>query len=227
MSRIVEYRVTPSDATDTADDLSNAWARWPETFDDDGSIALDGLDLGVSYDIRVRSHDSETGDFSTWVTSRGNVVEKDAGVPPALDSLRLTKGDCVTFELPMEVIDLRGYLIRHAPNTHEGGERGWGIAETAHEGIVANPPFLLCRVPKGYRTILARPIDWDDNEGPPITLPTYRGPIDDQGDVLIDFDDHALDGFSRGNLVGGTPGPPLLADGVTGEIGRASCRERV
>ena len=215
----VEYRVTPGDADA---DTATAWTRYAgEIREGASSVAVEGLDLGVSYDIRCRHVDDITSAVSEWYTALGRVVEKDAGVPPALASLRLTKGDCLTWEMPMEVIDLRGYRIRHAPNVHEGGERGWGTAEPAHEDLISNPPFILCRVPKGPRTIIGRPVDWDDNEGEPLTLWTDRGAINDVAEFIVREVDEAAAGFVDGTLTGASPGTPLQATAYPGAASAA------
>ncbi len=205
-----EYRVTPTDATD---DVTVNWRTIPERPREGvGSISIEGLDLGVSYDVRVRMVDPETGGVTAWTLWPGVVVEKDAIAPPAVSSLRLTKENCVVWEMPAEILDLRGFRIRHAPGQHGGWDDGWGTAERAHEEIVTAPPFVLCRVPKGHRTILIRPVDWDDNEGPVTKIVTNRGPIDDQAEFLVRTVDEAANGFLTGTLRGASASAPLLAD---------------
>lgn len=214
----VEYRVTP---TLTTDEVAQDWKRWTESPEEGtGSIAVDGLDLGESYDIRTRLVDDVTGATSDWVTERAVEVEKDSGVPPTPADIRTTKGDCITWEMPMEVLDLRGFLVRHAPGVHEG----WGRAEPAHEGIIDGPPFVLCRVPKGLRTLMVRAIDWDCNESAEASIVVDRGSINDQAE-FVDIRTRDESALNFSGLLFGSPAtahlaasviasPPMFTDGI-------------
>lgn len=175
-----EYRRTPSDQND---DVAVQWTRLERGIDEAaGSISILDLEVGTSYDVRVRQVDEETGAFSDWSLWPGIVVEREDGTPPDVDQVRLTKNDCLTWEPLMEVVDLRGYLVRHAT----GADECWERAEKAHEGIVDGPPFVLCRVPKGRRTYLVKAIDWDGNESAaPAVLVADRGPVDDQAEFSV------------------------------------------
>lgn len=205
-----EYRITPADVTDDAQPNWRTIAERPREGVTD--FTIEGLDLGVSYDVRARTVDEATGVASEWTIWPGVTVEKDAIAPPAVASVRLTKENCLTWEMPAEILDLRGFLVRHAPGWHGGWDEGWGTAEKAHEEIVGAPPFILCRVPKGPRTILVRPIDWDDNLGPPIKIITNRGPIDDRAEFEQRTVDETATNFLGGQLKGASPGALLTSD---------------
>jgi len=206
----IEYRPTPT-ADDLDDDRAVQWRSHPERpLASESGFVIEGLELGEYYDVRCRFVDPDTGAISGWREILATLIVKDGTAPPALASLRLTKGDCVTGEIDIEVVDLRGYRLRHAPGVHQGGTIGWNTAEKAHEDIFTDWPFLLCRVPKGPRTLLGVPVDWDDNEGPPLTLMTHRGPIDDRGEYTIRTVDHAANDFADGTLTGGTSSGGVL-----------------
>lgn len=205
-----QIRLTPDDLTD---DVSPNWRTIDERPREGvGSVTIEGLDLGAKYDVRMRRVNPDSGEVSDWTLWPGITVEKDAVAPPSVASLRLSKENCVVWEMPAEVLDLRGFKIRHAPGVHGGWVEGWGTAEEAHQGVVTAPPFVLCRVPKGKRTILIRPVDWDDNEGDPVKIVTDRGPIDDQAEFLVRTVDEYATGFANGTVKGASAGAPLTAD---------------
>lgn len=208
-----EYRVTPGIGDDSAPDVFDAWTRVGRTWAPGEDVAFDGLDLGRTYDVRVRSVDEATGAASPWSLWPGITIERDSGVPPAPTGVRLTKDGCLTWEMPMEVLDLVGFRVRHAT----GADECWERAEPAHEGLVACAPFLLCRVPKGRRTFLVVAVDADGNESEPATMIANRGPVDDKAEFEVASTDQTAFG---GTISGGTAsGGVLTADLQDGSAG--------
>jgi hypothetical protein len=204
----VEYRRT-ADIEDGQPEWRRHALTWPESAT---TIDVPGLEIGNAYELRARLVDDETGEQSDWFSWPGVTVERNSGAPVAPASVRITKNDCLTWEMPHEVADLRGFLVRHAPGGHEGWER----AEPAHEGICDAPPLTLCRVPKGIRTFLVRAVDWDGNESAETIVIVDRGPIDDQAEFrdLRRVDESAL-GFT-GEIQGATAGGATLTTAVSG-----------
>lgn len=204
----IEYRVTPTDLDN--EDTVNEWKRCDERPEEGvGTIRIMGLDLGVSYDTRVRLVDDDTRAVSEWTLWPATVVEADSGAPPAPEQVRLTKDNCLAWDMGAEVIDLQGFRIRHAPGVHEG----WGRAEKAHDEIVTTSPFVLCRVPKGNRTYMVRAVDWDGNESAETVLVADRGDFDDQGEFedIRSVDESALS--FPGNVAGRVgPGSQLISE---------------
>jgi hypothetical protein len=204
----IEYRPTAS-----ADEEPAEWRRMVERPPESSTgIVIPDLVIGIQYDVRTRLVDLETGAESPWFSWPPVEVERPDGTPPAPTSVRTTKNDCLTWEMPHEVADLRGFIVRHAPGGHEGWER----AEPAHEGIVEAPPLTLCRVPKGIRTFLVRAVDWDGNESEETILIVDRGPIDDQAEFrdIRRVDESAL-GFT-GSIQGATAGGATLTASALG-----------
>ena len=160
----IEYRRTPDGEEN---DLDSRWRRYERAAPgiDEGSFTVLGLELDVEYDVRVRTVDDETGAFSEWVTYEGRVVEKDALGPSAPSQVRLTKNDCLTWEMPEETLDLRGFRVRWISCPCHDDD--YLTAEIVHEGLVDHAPFLLCRVPKGRGTFFVTAVDYDDNESEP------------------------------------------------------------
>lgn len=177
----VEYRVTPT--ADEAESGARKWVRVAGGVDEaTGSLTIEDLVLGTSYDVRVRPVDDESGAIGEWTLWPGVEIVRDDGVPPDVQQVRLTKDGCLTWELSMEVLDLRGFLVRHAT----GADECWERAEPAHEGFVDGPPFVLCRVPKGRRSFMVKAVDWDGNESATAAvLIADRGAVDDAAEFVV------------------------------------------
>lgn len=175
----VEYRRSPTDETD---DASPDWRRSEKRpLADVGTIELDELIVGDFYDVRVRMVDDETGETSDWTTRTGVEVEKNAGAPAAPLGVRMTCAECIVWDNPIEVQDLRGALVRHVVENDDH----WGRAEPAHEQVLSAPPFPLCAVPRGRRTYLVKLVDWDGNESDPAVVQVDRGPLNDAAEYTI------------------------------------------
>lgn len=211
----VEYRNTPAAEPDESADVVLSWMRcdrmWLESESD---ITIEGLDVGRTYDVRIRLIDDETGAESPWSLWPGVVIERDGRAPPAPTQVRTTKDNCLTWEMPMEVLNLRGFRVRHAT----GADECWERAEPAHEGLVDGPPFVLCRVPKGRRSFMVKAVTWDgwESESPAVLI-ADRGPVDDKAE--FDVGETSQITFP-GTIAGGAAsGGVLVADSIGGDVG--------
>lgn len=206
----VQVRPTPA----VGEDLP--WGEIQEYPYDAASAVLDELLPGVSYDVRMRTRE-EDGALSDWWTRTGVLLERDPAEPLPLPptEAHLTKDGCLWWKPGAHEQRDHRYLIRHLPAPW----RRWKLGERAHEGVCAGPPFILCRVPKGRRTLLIRTVDDTGAESATeAVVQVHRGEFDDRREFHVRTVDEKALGFpgtkigctvSGGNLVASIFGPTL------------------
>lgn len=180
------------------------WTPRPErVLEGTGDIVLPDLEAGATYEFRVRTVDDTDGAASAWQLLDPYVAARPPGDPPAPSSISLADDDCLVWEMPVQVEDLAGFEVRHAP----GDEDHWGRSERAHDGLVGSPPYGLCGVPRGRRTLLVTAVDRDGNRSAaPARVVVDRGPMDDAAEFTIWARDEAAlgwPGLKQGALVSG------------------------
>lgn len=170
------------------------------------ALEVDGLEVGVLYDIRVRAVDDDVGTVGPWRVISGVLPVVPDEYPDAPTGLRLV-GGCLTWHRSPQQ-NVVGYLVRSHPGTREH----WPSAEEHHDEALVQPPFPLCSVPSGPRTLLVRAVDEYGNESAEAVLRTDRAPMSPTEPNVIQSRDEAALGWT-GTFIAGAVG----GTGIWGE----------
>ncbi|HXT31385.1 MAG TPA: hypothetical protein VN716_18935 [Vicinamibacterales bacterium] len=202
--------------TDVDDDAP--WTVLPRVSAVAEELEISGLEDGVEYDVRVRKIDWR-GSVSNWTYVRHTVTLPARSVPAPVD-VTIADGDCLSWRMPADVIDLAGFEISSAA----GDARFLAGADPAHERLWPSAPFPLCGVPGGQRTFFVVAVDVAGNRSEPaVLIDTPKAFAPTLGAFLVSVD-KAGAGFpgtiDGGSVVGATlvadadSSPPLWPVGV-------------
>lgn len=210
----IEYRP----ATEEGDEAlpPRDWRRVSRLESDFGDITISGLEHGAAYEVRVREVVDEV--VGPWVyaepvaASKGSRAGSD-GIeipPPPPRNLRIEKDGCLYWDYLEGVPDLAGFEIRHAPEDY----RHFADAQPAHTGLVAAPPYELCGVPRGLRTVMVRAVNEVGVGSTPTVIVVDRGAFDDAEPTTVETLAEAP--AFAGTIEGGSVVSDVLTPDLTG-----------
>lgn len=200
-------------------DVFGPWVAGPVVPDGTRDLALRDVRLFATYDVQLRRVDPAAGTATRWVPQERVTVEYSNEPADPVGGLRVVCGESLTWEPLLGDDELGGLRFRvlHAPGDHQQASD----MVPAVGAWAAAPPFDLCLVPKGRRTLCVVPVDPEGQEGVPAFILTNRGPFDDADPVpgrLLDVTDDWLD--PRVTIEGGSiTGDQVWADPVPGGAG--------
>lgn len=157
------------------DGAPGPWAVAPRV-PDGADVDIPNLTPGHVYEVQARRVNDASGESSPWVPMGTHEITYGAPPPEAVTDLRVVCGKALTWapSLGGEDRGLR-FRILHAPGVYEHYQDM--VNASAEDG--SPPPFDLCLVPKGPRTICVLPVDAEGQEGEPRYLLVDRGPFAD------------------------------------------------
>jgi len=130
---------------------------------------------GVSYDVRVRTVNEETGATSDWVTINGHRVIGKTTPPPDVSTL-LRDGDRLVWAYPSVPLDFAGFAIRR----HFGTRTSWEDAQPIQDGLITGTSWPLPG-DLAVMTYLIKGMDTAANESASANWVTV-----DLGDLLVE-----------------------------------------
>ena len=132
------------------------------------------LRRGEVVDLRVRWVDERCRP-SPWRYVRGHTVEAVDTPPPRPVGLSVPDGDCLAWEVDRPGRRIAGFAVLHAL----GRTRDLSLFEPAAPHLV-RPPFPLCSVPRGVRTLAVLTVDELGNASETAAfVEVDRGPLND------------------------------------------------
>lgn len=145
----VQWRAVSDDPT--AD--PPAWERMDTLAGDVAQVELGGLVRGAEYEARLRYVFPDSPRKSRWTYVRNLFPDVPPELPPAPHGPRVTEKRCLEWEQEGEVAGVVGWIIADAP----GYWTTWRLLRL-HTGP-ATPPWPLCRIPRGRRTIAVKTVN--------------------------------------------------------------------
>ena len=137
-------------------DASAAWQAHAPEEGDASFTTLYGLQDGLHYLIRARFVNQRRIP-GAWTTIAHQVIGKTAP-PPDVQSFTID-GDVLSW-VPVDSLDLRGYLIRYQFGTNAW----WPSATPLHDGELTDSPYTITQSLLGPITFMVKAIDRSGNE---------------------------------------------------------------
>jgi hypothetical protein len=138
-------------------------------------VPIEPVQDGESYDIRLRTLDTQSSLTSAWATISGHVVVGKTSPPPDVPTL-VIEGDRLRWDYPNPPPDLAGFLVRF----RAGNLRQWEDATEAHSQIILTTDFQILSQ-QGQQTWMVKAVDVAGNESlNPATV------VFNLGDQLLD-----------------------------------------
>jgi hypothetical protein len=187
------------------------WQRREVPWDNEGIdlCECDGIEEGVSYDVRVRgaSEDAVPSDWDTRYSIRADIGTELP--PPAPTGLRL-EGGCLLWDFPRRE-DLAGFEVRHVEGENPDPSL-WGLGVSLTPSLVAGPPVATCAVPGGRRVVMVKAVLASGIESAEAgVLSVFVGDFDASEPSAIAETDLAADSWaSTTRLLGELDGPAIV-----------------
>ena len=165
-------------------------------------IAVEGVEEGITYDIRIRTvgNRSVASDFTP---AFGHTVVGASAPPPDVLNTRTEPGNLLAWDYPSPPNDLDGFLVRH----QAGNVGKWETGIPAHDGVVSESLFALDGIPRGERTIMVKAVDRSGNQSVNAGFVVRDVGGQPSGNIVESIDFHNL-GFpgtiTAGSVNGGT-----------------------
>ncbi|MFQ5783617.1 MAG: phage tail protein [Alphaproteobacteria bacterium] len=170
------------------------WSPQPAVAGGDTATFITPVRDGVSYDVRIRSHNS-LGVAGDWVASTGHVVTGKTAAPPdvaAFNVVRLGDGtrrfDWSLDNLPADVRAGGGFRIRFSTDT----AAAWEAMTPLHDGLLTAAPYETNALAAGAYLFGIKAVDSSGNES--AAMQTIVATLGDPRlrNVLIQRFEHAM-----------------------------------
>lgn len=116
-------------------------------------VPLRPVEQGLSYDIRIRALDLDTGAASDWTYVINHTVVGKTSPPPDVTLLTL-EGTRLRWNYPSPPRDLAGFYVR----VRQGSSRDWDNAEPLHAQLITTTDFSVLIRPE-LQTFLVKAVD--------------------------------------------------------------------
>ena len=181
------------------------WSRPASVDGGETQIALQPVDEGIAYDVRVRAV-SDDNRASVWRQIDAHTVVGAGTPPPDVEQLLVGPEKLLVWQYPDPPRDLAGFRIKHQAGT----DATWQTGIPAHDGIITATQWDASLLPAGPRTIMLKAVDLSGNESatPAVVIADLGGPAIEN--IVEDYDIHA------GGFVGTKT--DCTVDGISGDL---------
>jgi hypothetical protein len=188
------------------DSLWSPWVTLDRLPGGSTQLPFPDLVLGHTYEIQMRQADDETGETTDWAVWAPFTVLPPVDRPAPPTGLRVECNTEIVWEPSTDGMAV-AYEIRHAPDNYPHWSDMVPIPGVRWPG----PPFPVCNVPKGLRTIAVVAVDAKGSKSDPLYAMFNLGPFDDAEPVVGRETAHAP-AFAGIRVNGSLAGALLVAD---------------